>query len=107
MQVQISVFSSKPRDFTEAEHAALDAKSVEIDQETWDTLRLEYFNEQDLADDYPTGRFLRKVDNYIAHFERFPDSSGFDIDRINLAHKMRQLIDAGVEHGCDRIGIAG
>lgn len=107
MQVLISAFTAIPRDFTDTANAALDAKSLPLHEDEWHEHLSEYFNEAPYPDSHPLSEIAEEVSNFLYYYEHQPTDDAEVLKQISLAQKLSALVDAGIEHGCDRIGIAG
>ncbi len=109
MSILISAMSSTPRDFTDAENAAIDAHSVSLSQGNWIEHLDEVFfpakpeNREDLD--------AVELDHALGEFASYHAGKTGLSDHIKwhlaLAEQLRTLIATGLAHGCDRVGIAG
>lgn len=106
MGILISAYSSTPRDFTDAQNAAIDACSISLSQGNWQEHVFELFL-KDPGDDIPVENIDREAANYINYWDGKVGLAENIQWHAMMARKVRKLASAARANGADTIGIAG
>jgi hypothetical protein len=107
MQVIISAFSAQPREFTDAQNAALDAKSFEAAEASWRAMSHDPYDPEAKPEDVCIHQLSTEVEHCISHYGAMTDLPAETRQHLDAAIQARALISEGLAQGCDRIGFAG
>lgn len=107
MSVIISAASSTPRNFSEAQNDAIDAKSISVSEGNWLQHLTEYSIPAADGDPLCIHTLSKEVDDFIFFYDGKSGISDHLKWHIALAEQLRDLIAVGIANGCDRIGITG
>lgn len=107
MSIMISAFTSAPRDFSDAENAAIDAASFSLSEGNWREHLRELFLRDPGEEDLETEALASEVETFLGYHEGKIGLSEHIQWHLGVAAKLRSLIEAARAHGCDRVGAAG
>lgn len=108
MSVLISVSSSTPRDYSDADNAVLDDLSLSLSEGNWREHIREVFFPKTVEDELDVA-----AEDYLdaaKDFSAYHDGKTLNSHQkwhLDIARKIIPLCETGTNFGCDRLGAAG
>jgi len=105
MKLVINAFHSMACIAAQDKDIVVSVTGVEMPEEKWRAFTHDPYAPGDKQDDVCINQLSSEVDRCVAYLGESPDQADDVTETLQLADQLRQLIEMGHAHGCDRIGI--